>query len=213
MGTGDTLRTRAVQGTHEPPMTWWAAYRQDIGRYVRYSGKSTLRKTILVLLTEQGLWALLQYRVTHALYRSSLPWTVKKPLLLFALFWQKLIEVLTGICLPGRAEIGPGLYIGHFGPLVVHPDAVIGRRCNLSQGVTIGVSGRGGRRGVPRIGDRVYIASNAVVVGKITVGDDAVIGANSVVREDVAPHTTVLGVPATVISQRGSEDYIDPSEP
>jgi serine O-acetyltransferase len=196
----------------EQPMNWRAAYRRDIERYLRYSGKSTLRKTVLVLLTEQGLWALLQYRLTHALHRSSVPWMIKKPLLLLALFWQKLVEVLTGICLPGRAVIGPGLYIGHFGPLVVHRDAVIGHRCNLSQGVTIGVSGRGERRGVPRIGDRVYIATNAVVVGKITVGDDAVIGANSVVREDVAPHTTVLGVPATVISQRGSEDYIDPGD-
>jgi serine O-acetyltransferase len=189
-------------------MTWLAAYQQDIARYRRYSGG----RSILLLLTEQGLWALLQYRVTHALYCRSLPWPVKKPLLLLTLFWQKLVEVLTGICLPGRATIGPGLYIGHFGPLIVHPDAVIGRQCNLSQGVTIGVSGRGERRGVPRIGDRVYIASNAVIVGKITVGDEAVIGANSVVREDVPPHTTVLGVPATIINQRGSEDYIDPGE-
>ena len=161
-------------------------------------------------LTEQGLWALLQYRVASALYRSSLPHLVKWPLLILMAMWQKTVEIAAGITLPYQATIGPGLYIGHYGNIIVSPDAVIGHTCNLSQGVTIGVSGRGSRRGVPIVGNRVYIAAGAVVVGKITIGDDVVIAANSLVSMNVAAQTTVLGVPAQVISTHGSEAYLDP---
>jgi serine O-acetyltransferase len=72
------------------------------------------------------------------------------------------------------------------------------------------VSGRGERRGVPRIGNRVYIDANAVVVGKISIGDDAVIAANSLVISDVAARTTVMGVPAQTKNTNGSEAYLDP---
>jgi serine O-acetyltransferase len=161
-------------------------------------------------LTEQGLWALLQYRMASALYRSSLPILVKTPLLVLMSVGQKLVEIAAGITLPYQATIGPGLYIGHYGNIIVSTDAVIGHTCNLSQGITIGVSGRGQRRGVPIVGNRVYIAANAVVVGNITIGDDVVIAANSLVITDVAAHTTVMGVPAQTINSHGSETYLDP---
>jgi serine O-acetyltransferase len=74
--------------------------------------------------------------------------------------------------------------------------------------VTIGVSGLGAKRGVPVIGHQVYIAANSIVAGKIHIGDRALIGACSLVTSDVAANTTVLGVPAQVISQNGSKDYI-----
>ncbi len=163
-----------------------------------------------LLLTEQGLWALLQYRLASALYRSNLPLVVKVPLLTLAVATQKIIEIVVGITIPYQASIGPGLYIGHFGNIVLSSDAVIGQTCNLSQGVTIGVSGRGARRGVPKIGNRVYIAANAVVVGKISIGDDVVIAANSLVIADVPAHTTVMGVPAQVVNTHDSEEYLDP---
>jgi serine O-acetyltransferase len=190
---------------------WLADYRQDIKRYTQYAGKSTVRKTLLLLATEQGLWALLQYRVSAAARHTRLSDPSKKMLYLLLLSWRKLMEMLTGISLPDRASIGPGLYLGHFGPIIVHPEARIGHTCNISQGVTIGVSGKGARRGVPTLGNRVYIGVNAVVVGKITIGDDAVIGANSLVGMHVQPHTTVVGVPARPISLEGSEEYILPS--
>jgi serine O-acetyltransferase len=117
---------------------------------------------------------------------------------------QKLIEILTGISLPFQADLAPGIYIGHFGPTLVHVDARIGTGCNLSQGVNIGESGRGDRRGVPVIGRRVYIGANAVVAGKIQVGDESVIAANALVIRDVPPGCTVVGNPATVASSRGT---------
>ena len=183
------------------------AYREDIRRYTAYgTGNDALRQ----VLTQQGLWALMQYRMASAIYCSALPYFLKRPLLLLMVFWQKVVEVTTGICLPYSAVIGPGLYIGHFSHVILNSDVVMGCDCNLSQGVTIGVSGRGDQRGVPVIGDRVYFGAHATVAGNIRVGSDAVIGANSLVVNDVPDGCTVVGVPAQVVSRKGSQDYIRP---
>ncbi|MDB6121294.1 MAG: serine acetyltransferase [Pedosphaera sp.] len=160
------------------------------------------------MLTEQGLWVLLQYRIEAAVYRSSIPKIIKVPLRILLTVWHKAVEVATGISLPCTARIGPGLHLPHCGSRIVNAAAVIGADCCLSQGVTIGASGGGSRRGVPVIGDRVYIGVNAVVAGKISVGNDACIGANSLVNRDIPPHCTALGVPAVPINELGSEDYI-----
>ncbi len=187
---------------------WWALYRADFARYRRHRvGTSAL----VVLLTEQGLWALLQYRMASGLARSQLPQPVKGALLTLSAVFQKAVEIVTGIAIPCRTTIGPGLYIGHFGNIIFHEDAVLGHTCNVSQGVTVGSSGRGARRGVPTIGDRVYLAANAVVVGPITVGSGAVVAANSLVTRDVPPGTTVMGVPAKVVKHQDSAAYIDPA--
>ena len=96
---------------------------------------------------------------------------------------------------PEGARIGEGTVLGYGGlGVVIHEDAVIGRHCLISQQVTIG--GRGGKPGVPRIGDYVRIGAGAKILGDLTVGDFAVIGANAVVTKDVAKGAVVAGVPA-----------------
>lgn len=114
-----------------------------------------------------------------------------------------------GISIPYSTRIGSGLYIGHFGGVVVTPGATIGRNCNLSQGVTIGQVNRGDRRGTPRIGDNVYVGPGAKVLGAINVGNDVAIGANAVVVKDVPDLAVVGGVPARIISHEGSAGYIN----
>lgn len=188
------------------PTQWWSLYKQDLARYK----KSSNNPLFVVFLTQQGLWAILQYRVASAIYHSRLPHSIKAFLLAWMIVWFKIIQMTTGIGIVHRATIGPGLYIGHFGNIFIGGDAVIGHTCNVSHGVTIGVSGRGKKRGYPIIGNRVFIGINAVVVGKITVGDDAVIASNSLVISDVAAHTTVMGVPAQFKNSYGSEEYLDP---
>ena len=189
------------------PSRWLWLYKQDIARYKSHRPEASL---LNLLCTEQGLWVLFHHRVASAIYRSSLPEGTKQPLIRLTIIWQKFLEIITGIAIGHQAIIGPGFYIGHFSNIFVSGDAIIGHTCNISQGVTIGVSGRGPKRGTPQIGNRVYIATNAVVVGKSIVGDDAVIGANSLVTTDVAPHTTVIGVPAQFRNSHGSEEYLDP---
>ena len=114
-----------------------------------------------------------------------------------------------GIDISRDARIGSGLYIGHFGGIVVNAAVVIGDNCNLSQGVTLGQVNRGPKAGCPTIGDNVYIGPGAKIIGRIHVGDHAAVGANAVVVEDVPPNVAVGGVPARVISETGSEGYVN----
>jgi serine O-acetyltransferase len=179
-------------------MSWLADYRADVARYTSYSDHAAARD----IASQQGLWALLQYRLAAAVYRSSLAPSIRLPLLGALYGWRKLIEVTTGISLPHTAAIGPGLYIGHFGPIVFNKDTVMGATCDVHQGVTIGASDRAGRSGVPRIGDRVWIGPNATVAGPITIGDHVMISANSLVARDVPSDTVVRGVPAEIVGPR-----------
>lgn len=179
-------------------------FKKDLKKYKEYSGKPK----VILLLTQQGLWALFVYRISNGIFKSKLPTRFKSMLLILCVIPQKGIEILTGISLPYSAQIGSEFYIGHFGNIIINAHAIIGDNCNISQGVTIGVSGIGQKRGVPVIGSNVYIGANAVVAGKITIGDGAVIGANSLVIKDVISHTTVLGVPAIKIRNHDSKGYI-----
>ncbi len=114
-----------------------------------------------------------------------------------------------GISIEFTTDIGPGFYIGHFGGIVVNPRAKIGRDCNISQGVTIGIANRGERAGCPVIGDRVFIGPGAKIFGGITIGDDVAIGANAVVMHDVPAGSVSVGIPAKVINGKGSAGYIN----
>ncbi|MEN1925807.1 serine acetyltransferase [Luteimonas sp. MJ293] len=129
---------------------------------------------------------------------------------LYALVWLLLrrAKFRYGISISEHTRIGPGFYIGHFGGIIVHPDAVIGRNCNISQGVTIGQSNRGARVGVPVIGDNVYIAPGAKIVGGVRIGNNVAIGANAVVIADVPDNSVAVGVPAKVHAG-GSQGYVN----
>ena len=122
--------------------------------------------------------------------------------------FQKFIEVLTGISIPARCNIGSGLYIGHFGGIFIDSDCRLGENCNLAQGVTIGKGGRGELQGVPILGDRVHVGANALILGKVTIGDDAVIGPGAVVMSSVPPCGMAMGNPARVIGWDGSFELV-----
>lgn len=183
-------------------MGWVGDLRAD---YARYPGSGVQR--FQLAMSSQGFWAVATFRLGQGIY--SMPRVLGTPLKLA--YWPllKFIECITGIQLAVGARVGPGLYIGHFGAIIVSGHARIGARCNLSQGITIGASTKGGRRGAPVIGDRVYIAPGAKVFGPITIGSDVAIGANAVVHSDVPAHVTVAGVPAKIVSQKGSVGLIE----
>lgn len=105
----------------------------------------------------------------------------------------------TGVYLSRHVRIGPGFRIEHAGKSYINSAAVFGSGCTIMHNVTVGVShSRRGRPGVPTIGDRVFIGPNAVLYGGIHVGDDAMIGANSVVNKDVPGGALAAGVPAVI---------------
>jgi serine O-acetyltransferase len=173
--------------------------------YRRYRATGATRLQTLFLT--QGFWASSVYRVTR--WATRIPFSlIRKPITIALTALGKLTEIVTGICIPAGCEIGDGLYIGHFGTIFLPSRGRLGKNCSVSQGVTIGLAGWGEKRGAPTIGDRVYIGPHAIVVGKITIGDDAVICAGAVVTRSVPPRAVVLGNPARVISHEGSFEYI-----
>jgi len=126
----------------------------------------------------------------------------------FFFLWMRRLKYKYGIDISYRTKIGKGLYIGHFGGIVIHGDAEIGDYCNLSQGMTIGVLVRGKKEGIPKIGNRVFIGPGATILGGITIGDDVLIGTNAIVNFDVPDHAVVAAPIATIISNKGSKGYI-----
>jgi serine O-acetyltransferase len=124
---------------------------------------------------------------------SRAPWAplLRKWASLRHAFWS----VVTGADIPLNCRIGGGLLLPHPNGIVIHPDAQIGPNCLLFQQVTIGVA----HGGVPRIEGHVDIGAGAKVLGPITVGAHARIGANAVVVDDVPPGATVVGIPGRVV--------------
>ena len=109
-----------------------------------------------------------------------------------------------------KSKIGYGLYIGHPYCITVNPSAVIGNNCNIHKGVTIGQENRGARKGVPTIGDCVWIGINSTVVGNITIGNDVLIAPNTFVNCDVPDHSVVFGNPCVIKSKENATvDYIN----
>lgn len=154
-----------------------------------------------VVVYRFGQWARLQSKVLRCV--------------LDPIYWScsVLIRIAWGIDLPRAAKIGPGLYIGHFGGITISRAAIIGRDCNLSQGITIGVSGTADKAGVPVIGDDVYIAPGARLFGPITVGSNVKIGANAVIYKDVPDNAVVVLDPGfRILSYDGNRRVSEPRQ-
>lgn len=126
----------------------------------------------------------------------------------FYIPFQKFAEIISGISLPIECIIGRGLYIGHFGNVILSPDAQLGNNCNLSQGVTVGRKQRGREQGSPKIGNRVYIGPNAIVIGGISIEDDVAVGAGTVVTKSIPTRSVVVGNPGRIISENGSFEFV-----
>lgn len=108
------------------------------------------------------------------------------------------------------AKVGRGLYINHFGRVIINSAAVLGNNITIGTGVTVGQTNRGKKKGAPVIADNVWIGTNAVVVGSVNIGTDVMIAPNAFVNFDVPPHSIVVGNPAKIISREGATDgYIE----
>jgi len=123
--------------------------------------------------------------------------------------WHRRQQVKYTTYISFESSIGPGLYLGHLLCIVVNTQTVIGRNCTLGHGVTLGQThARSKHPGCPIIGDNVYLGCGAKIIGGIKVGDNAAVGPNSVVIKDVPDMGVVSGIPAQVISMKGSEGYV-----
>lgn len=174
--------------------------RADFNRYSSYSESKNwiyLIKSSFYLIFTQAIWAIIVYRFGSWSNKLKMPFF---PLFLKIIYFflNKFIEITTGISISSNADIGKGFYIGHFGGIFVHPETKIGKNCSIGQGVTIGTLGLG-KKGVPEIGNNVYIGVSAKVLGSIRIGDNVRIGANAVVIENIPDNATAVGIPAKVV--------------
>jgi len=92
---------------------------------------------------------------------------------------------------------------------VISPHAVLGANINIAQGVTIGAASRGPRQGAPTLEDRVWVGANAIIVGKVTIGHDALIAPGAYVNFDVPSMAVILGNPGKIVATTGSIGYVN----
>ncbi len=140
-----------------------------------------------ILATWPGIHALLAHRIAHALHEAGMP--------LLPRAISMLARTLTGIEIHPAAQIGEGLFIDHGTGVVIGETASIGSDVTLYQGVTLGGTGFATGKRHPTVQDNVTIGSGAKLLGPITIGHGAKIGANSVVITDVPANSTVVGNP------------------
>jgi serine O-acetyltransferase len=148
-----------------------------------------------ILASWPGVHALLAHRVSHALHHAGVPLV---PRLL-----ATATRATTNIEIHPAAKIGDALFIDHGTGVVVGETAEIGDNVTLYQGVTLGGTGFATGKRHPTVEDNVTIGSGAKLLGPITVGHGAKIGANSVVITDVPPNSTVVGNPGHVVRVDG----------
>jgi serine O-acetyltransferase len=148
-----------------------------------------------ILTSWAGVQALLAHRAAHALLEAGVP--VLPRLIAY------LTRAVTGVEIHPAAQIGNEFFVDHGSGVVIGETAVIGNCVTLYQGVTLGGTGfqRGKRH--PTLGDNVTVGSGAKLLGPISVGDGAKIGANTVVVEDVPPGATVVGNPGHPVRLEG----------
>lgn len=126
-----------------------------------------------------------------------------------ARWWSQVGRMLTGIEIHPGATIGQHLFIDHGMGVVIGETATIGDDCTIYHGATLGGKGQGPKCGKrhPDLGNKVMIGAGAQVLGPITVGDGASVGANSVVTHDVPPGVTMVGIPAKPVSAKDPHYY------
>lgn len=147
------------------------------------------------LLFENGFQAVVLHRVAHWFKSHGVP--VLGP------FFARLSLFLTGVDIAPGATIGPGLMIGHGTGLVIGDRVRIGARAHLLHQVTIGSPATDRREEMPVLGDDVFVAAGAKLIGAISIGDGAFVGANAVVTQDVPAGARVLTTAGVEIRPAG----------
>ena len=153
------------------------------------------RNWLEVLLCYPGLQALSFHRFAHWLYNIGIPFLPR--------FISHLARFFTGIEIHPGAQIGKGVFIDHGMGVVIGETAIIGDRCLIYQGVTLGGTGKETGKRHPTLGENVVVGGGAKVLGNIQIGNEVRIGAGSVVLRDVPSDCTVVGIPGRIIYRSG----------
>jgi len=151
-------------------------------------------------LLEQGFWAVAVHRFGN--WRMGVrPRLLRFPLTLLYRFLYRFVEWACGISLPYTTKLGRRVHIWHHGGMIFQARS-IGNDVHLRQNTTLGVVRTEHNMEIPTIEDRADIGCGACILGPVTIGHDAAVGANAVVLQDVPPYGVAVGVPARVVKIR-----------
>ena len=151
------------------------------------------RNALEVILCYPEFHAMILHRIAH--------WMYKHHMKLLARMLSQCNRFFTGIEIHPAAVIGEGIFIDHGMGVVIGETTVIGDNVTIYQGATLGGTGKETGKRHPTIGNNVTISTGAKILGPFTVGDNAKIGAGSVVLREVPPNSTVVGVPGRVVKK------------
>lgn len=166
----------------------------DLRRKALWCYESTRWPALLKVLFTDGTLAMILYRLMQ--------WSRRYHLWPLEMLFNKL-NAVGSRCIIGRgAEFGPGLVLVHAQGVVINGRVRGGSNISIEHQVTIGAQ----RRQSPVIGNDVFVGAGAKIIGPVTIGDGARVGANAVVVDDVPAHSTVVGIPARVVRRRRPED-------
>jgi len=197
MGEYTEIRNKQAAKTWEETLTAIAA---DLYRYGGAQGAGAFLRT---MRAEDGL-KLMVYKRLAVFFRGVFP-----PLyLLFRLLFNAVCRRCC-VAMSINLRTGIGIYISHCHGITINAGCELGDNINISQNVTMGQANRGEYKGVPRLGSGIYVGPCATIAGGITVGDNALISANSLVTRDVGENSVMLGVPARRVSGEGTKGYVD----
>lgn len=171
----------------------------------RYGYGSSFRQFIKLYLVSPGYKYSFVMRTAKYLKNAG---PILTPLYIVSRLVLRHFEYKFGISIPYNTTISAGLYIGHYGGIIVNPGTIIGKNCNINHDVTIGATYGGKTPGVPVIGNNVYFGPGSKIIGGITVGNNVAIGANCVLTKSVPDNAVVAGIPGVVISEKGSYEYV-----
>ncbi len=168
------------------------AIRADLNKYLELD--PSVSKKWMVILSSSGFHALFIYRIAHLFWKWRLT-----PLSLIFYVWGK---ILTASDIHPASQIEPGVVIDHGIGTVIGSTATVGTGTLIYHGVTLGAKRpvRGKRH--PDVGKNVLLGAGAKILGPITVGDNAIIGANAVVLEDVPQNALAVGIPAKISKEK-----------
>jgi serine O-acetyltransferase len=155
------------------------------------------KSIVEVMLLYPGFHAIFFHRVAH--------WFYCKKLFFIARLLNQFARFISGVDIHPGAIIGKGLFIDHATGVVIGETAEIGDNCTIYQGATLGGTGKDSGKRHPTLGNNVLVSAGAKILGPFKVWDNARIGANAVVLNEVEPNTTVVGVPGRTVRRRNSK--------
>lgn len=163
------------------------------------------RTLVEVALGYPGVHAVWAYRVTHRMWHAGFK--------LSARLLSQLVRAATGVEIHPGAVLGRRLFIDHGMGVVIGETAEVGEDVTIFHGTTLGGTSMSKGKRHPTVGSHVVIGAGAKVLGPITIGDRAKIGANAVVVKDVPSGAVSVGVPARTLRLGGDElaQHVDPA--